>query len=88
MLTNVSYLGNQGSKNANHCIRIVYNWIVYDCYGNSMVYLESLYSRLDRLAKCQGSPFSTEAQQENIIFKNFLYFYKKKYIRTKNIALI
>ena len=45
-----------------------------------MVYLKPLYSRLDRLAQCQSSPFSTEAQQEHLkvsFFQNVIYFYQK-----------
>ena len=33
---------------------------------NSMVYLEPLLSRLDRLAQRQSSPFTVEAQQEYV----------------------
>ena len=45
-----------------------------------MVYLKPLYSRLDRLAQRQSSPFPTEAKQEHVkilIFK-VIYFYKKR----------
>ena len=48
--------------------------------GNSMVYLKPLYSRLDRLAQSQSSPFSTEAQQDHVkilIFKMSYIFIKK-----------
>ena len=46
-----------------------------------MVYLKPLYSRLDRLAQQQSSPFSTEAQQEHLkifIFKVSYIFYQKR----------
>ena len=48
--------------------------------GNSMVYLKPLYSRLDRLAYCQSSKLSTEAQQEHvqILFFKMLYVFIKK----------
>ena len=45
-----------------------------------MVYPKPLYSRLDRLAQRQSSPFSTEAQQEHVImsfFKIVIYFFKR-----------
>ena len=54
------------------------------------MHLKPLYSRLDRLAQRQGSPFSTEAQQEHvkiIIFK-MSYILSKKRSGLKNIGLI
>ena len=50
-----------------------------------MVYLNPLYSRLDRLAQRQSNLFSTGAQQEhvNILFFKISYiFFKKKKIGT------
>ena len=46
------------------------------CKANSMVYLKPLYSRLHRLAYCQSSQFSTEAQQEHVK----ILFFKMSYI--------
>ena len=45
-----------------------------------MVYLKSLYSRLDGLALRQSSQPSTEAQQEHvkILFFKMLYIFIKK----------
>ena len=57
---------------------------------HSMVYPKPLYSRLDRLAQRQSSPFSTEAQQEHVkisFFKIVIYFFKKN-IGTENIGFI
>ena len=42
--------GTKVEKNANPCTLKVYSWILYGCKGNSMVYLKSVYSRLNRLA--------------------------------------
>ena len=47
-----------------------------------MVYLKPLYSRLDRLAQRQSSPFSTEAQQEHVKF----YFSKSRIFIKKKIG--
>ena len=47
-----------------------------------MVYLKPLYSRLDRLAQRQSSPFSTVAQQEHVK----ILFFKTSYIFIKNIG--
>ena len=55
-----------------------------------MVYLKLLYSRLDRLAQCQSSPFSMEAQQEHVkmtFFQNVICFYQK-ISGLKNIGFI
>ena len=47
-----------------------------------MVYLKPLYSRLDRLAQRQSSPFLTEAQQENVR----TLIFKMSYILSKKIG--
>ena len=46
---------------------------MYGCKGNSMVELKPLISRLNRLAKCQGNQFSTEAQQKHM--RNVVLFF-------------
>ena len=72
--------GTKVKKNANPCTRKVYSWILYGCKVHSMVYLEPLYSRLDRLAYRQSIQISTEAQQEHVkilFFKMLNIFIKK-----------
>ena len=49
---------------------------MYGCKGNSMVYLKPLYSRLNRLAQCQSSPFSTEAHVKILLYLIYLYIKK------------
>ena len=55
-----------------------------------MVYLKLLYSRLNRLAQCQTSPFSMEAQQEHmkILFFKISYIFYQNRSGLKNIGLI
>ena len=54
-----------------------------------MVYLKSLYSRLNRLAQRQSSQLYTEnlaSTCQNIIFQNVIYLYQKS-SELKNIGL-
>ena len=61
---------------------------MYGNKGNYRVYLKPLYSRLDRLAQSQSSPFSAEAQLEHvkILFIQISYSVSKK-IRAETIGL-
>ena len=43
-------VGEPRSENAKPYTRKVYIWILYGCKGNSMMYLQQLYGRLDRIA--------------------------------------
>ena len=54
-----------------------------------MVYLNPLYSRLDRLALRQSRQLSTEAQQEHvkILFFKMLYIFIKKFRIEKVLSL-
>ena len=46
--------------------RYTHGWILYGYKGNSMVYLKSLYSRLDRIAIRHGRRFSMEARSVHV----------------------
>ena len=61
---------------------------MYGNKGNYRLYLKPLYSRLDRLAQSQSSPFSAEAQLEHvkILFIQISYSVSKK-IRAETIGL-
>ena len=51
-----------------------------------MMYLKHLFSRFDRLAQRHSSPFSTEAQQEDVKIKfSKCHIFVSKKIGTENI---